>query len=417
MTYAELTRRLRPFGVDTTVHFVGAHDPSFARTALIADGLRAHGIQVHSMAQPAWGSTAERVRAARRGLLNPALAWRLVRAYARLVGQMRHTQSPPEWLYVGYPGQLDAIVLRALRPRARIAMDAFVSIDETLADRAIGRVDSASRRLARALDRMAFRCADVVVTDTAAHTRRFSTEYGLDARKSVVVPVGARDPGSRAQVPPAEPLSADAPSPADGKPTPGPLRVLYFGGFIPLHGIPVILDAARLLGPEAGISFDLVGDGQGADDAARSLAIGDLPHVSLRRDWMPESVLIDRFVANADVCLGIFAKSPKAMDVVPAKAYLALACGKPLVTADSPAVREELLGRATSNDPSLLTCTPGDAASLASALLSLRDDAALRARMGAAGRRLYLDNFTPDRIVEPLLDRLSLIGAHPRDRG
>ena len=62
------------------------------------------------------------------------------------------------------------------------------------------------------------------------------------------------------------------------------LQVLYFGGYIPLHGVDVILEAARRLGPTAGITFTLVGDGQDAPAAAAFIKQHQLTHVRMVRD-------------------------------------------------------------------------------------------------------------------------------------
>jgi glycosyltransferase involved in cell wall biosynthesis len=243
------------------------------------------------------------------------------------------------------------------------------------------------------LDRIAFRAANLVVVDTAAHGRRFADDYGLDQERSVVVPVGAFDPW---------PLAPHVQASEDR------LHVLYFGGFIPLHGVPVVLEAARRIDPDEGIHVDLVGEGQQAQDAADFLRHVPLPHVELHRGWVPEAELVERYVSCADVCLGVFAATPKAMDVVPAKIYLALACGRGVLTADTPAVREELLARAPDDDPVAL-CRAGDPGALAAALRGLRDDPDRLRRTAAAGRRLYERHFRPEQIVAPLaaaIDRL-----------
>src|SRR5581483_1712087 len=174
---------------------VGTHDPTFTRTLLLRRGLETRGVELRSLVVPSWGATAERVATAQRGVSNAGQARRLCGAYAQLVRALRLMRPQPRLLYVGYPAQLDVVVLRMLLPNARIIADGFVSLDETLADRRIGAPSSPTRRLARALDRLAFRLADRVVVDSAAHRRRFAAEYGLTAAKAIVVPVGAPDPG------------------------------------------------------------------------------------------------------------------------------------------------------------------------------------------------------------------------------
>jgi glycosyltransferase involved in cell wall biosynthesis len=124
------------------------------------------------------------------------------------------------------------------------------------------------------------------------------------------------------------------------------------------------------------------------------------------REWMTESQLVHELVEQADVCLGIFASGPKAMDVVPAKVHLALACGRATLTADSPAVQEELLRG--SDDPAVLVCPPANGPALADALRRLRDSPNLRRDLAAAGRAAYETRFTPARIVDELVARLSL---------
>ena len=377
-----------------TICFAGTHDPRFTRSAILAEGLRQHGCAITYCVDPAWGSTDARVTAAQRGLRNPELLFRLARAYLRVL-RLHHAQrSRPDALILGHPGQLDAIVLRALAPRIPIVLDAFIAIDETLADRGLTSPGSPTRRLARLLDRLAIRAADLIIVDTAAHARRYATEYGLDLARAVIVPVGALDPGAR---PHPNPLPE-----GEGAEL-SPLRVLYFGGFIPLHGVPVILEAASRLSPEEGIEIELVGEGQQAAEAEAFLGRTRLPHVRLQRGWMPETELVERHIAQADVSLGIFALAQKTMDVVPAKLYLALACGRAVVTADTPAVREELVARAADDEPPLVLCTPGDAGSLVDALRRLRDDTELRTRVAAAGRRLYEAHFRPEQVVGPLV--------------
>ena len=65
-------------------------------------------------------------------------------------------------------------------------------------------------------------------------------------------------------------------------------------------------------------------------------------------------------MAASDVCLGVFGTSPKSQRVIPNKVFDALAVGRPVVTADTPAVREVL----THGEKAWL-CPPGDPDALA----------------------------------------------------
>jgi glycosyltransferase involved in cell wall biosynthesis len=70
--------------------------------------------------------------------------------------------------------------------------------------------------------------------------------------------------------------------------------------------------------------------------------------------------------------------------VIPNKAYQALACGTPLVTAATPAARELL-----ADAESALLVPPADPDALVAALRRLRDDSVLAERVAAGGRAVY----------------------------
>jgi glycosyltransferase involved in cell wall biosynthesis len=70
--------------------------------------------------------------------------------------------------------------------------------------------------------------------------------------------------------------------------------------------------------------------------------------------------------------------------VIPNKAFQALACGTPLVTADTPAARELLV-----DGESALLVPPGDPEALAAALERLAGDPELAARLAASGHAVY----------------------------
>ena len=104
---------------------------------------------------------------------------------------------------------------------------------------------------------------------------------------------------------------------------------------------------------------------------------------------------------TADVCLGVFGASEKAARVVPNKVYDALACGRPVVTADTPGIREAL-----HDGEDALLVPAADGASLAVAIERLLDQDE-RARLGTAALATYRRAFTPDAVAGALLEGLA----------
>src|SRR5947208_906821 len=109
-----------------------------------------------------------------------------------------------------------------------------------------------------------------------------------------------------------------------------PFTCLFVGKLIPLHGVETILAAARAA-PE--LRLRLVGSGQLEALLDERPANVDWIH------WVEYERLPDE-LHRAGCALGIFGTSDKAERVIPNKAFQALACGTPLVTADTPAARE-----------------------------------------------------------------------------
>jgi len=153
-----------------------------------------------------------------------------------------------------------------------------------------------------------------------------------------------------------------------------PFSALFVGKLIPLHGLETILGAARLV-PE--LPFRIVGSGQ--RDALLADRPANVEHVPwVEYDRLPEELY------RTGCALGIFGTSGKARRVIPNKAFQALACGTPLVTADTPAERELL-----ADGESALLVPPGDPYALAGALRRLSEDPELTRKLSVGGRAAY----------------------------
>lgn len=335
----------------------GTFDVGKPRVRILLRGLREAGVDVQEIHHDVWSGVEDKTSLDGRGArLRRAVRW--LAGYPWLI--VRYLRAPRhDAVVVGYLGQLDVLVLWpfARLRRVPIVWDAFISLYDTLVlDRALVPPDGVRARLVRALERLACRAADRVVLDTRAHAQFFVDRLGLDATRADVVWVGA------------EPEVFPAGRVADTGESDGRSVVLFYGQFIPLHGIETIVQAARLA-EDLPIRWIVIGSGQEADGIANMLA--EVPLASLEWvRWVPYRELSD-WIARADVGLGIFGRTDKASRVVPNKVYQLLLSGAPVVTRDSVAMRE-LVGPGR---PGVRLVPPGDSVALLAAVRELLREA------------------------------------------
>lgn len=331
------------------VLYFGTYERGYPRNAQVIACLRRAGVDVQEHHVAVWDGRRDSWRA------GPAAAARLALAELRL---MQRPAREFDAVVVGYPGHLDLTAARRAARGKPVVFNPLVSLSDTfVADRGRFRADSAPARALAAVDRHALRTADLVVADTRANANHLAVLAALPPDRVEVVFVGAEE---RLFVP--------------GWSPPERFTVLFVGKLIPLHGLETILAAA---GAAPELSFRLVGSGQ------LEPLVRERP---ANVHWVPW-VEYDRLPGElhlAGCALGVFGTSHKARRVIPNKAFQALACGTPLVTADTPAARELL-----EDHESALLVPPGNAWALAEALRELAGDAELAARLSAGGRSAY----------------------------
>ena len=374
----------------------GTYNSRHAANALLAGDLRAAGATVRECHEPLWEETRDKNAPyfAPAGLAR--LALRYAGAARRLARRLRQEGGAASLLVVGFNGQLDVLLARALDRRRPILFAPLVTVTETLVDdRETYGEGSVAAALLGALDRATLRAADLVLIDTAAHREYLIERLGVPPEKIVVQYLGAEAPfaaeGARRSGHGADDAAGlpagvpGAPAPADDAAGAGAMRVLGYSQYLPLHGNETIALAARLVPPDCGITFELVGTGP---ERARSDAFTrKLPHVQ-SIDWVPYDELPGR-IAAADVVLGVFGRSVKARMVIPNKVWQAAAVGSAIVTADTPAIREAFVP-----GESICAVEPTPRA-LADALLALARDPERRVRL-ARGARAVFERFAAD---------------------
>ncbi len=360
------------------VMWLGTYEREYPRSRVLIAGLRERGVEVVEHHRPVWEGRRDKTSG-----LGPlplaASGLRFARAWGGLASAALR-ERPVDAVVAGYLAQPDVVpawcVARARR--VPLVVDMMISLADTLAgDRALaGRTTGA---VLAGIDRTSLRLADLVLADTAAGADWLSGRFGVARERIAVVPVGA-EPDRFPVLP--EP---------SGRP-----RALFYGKLAPLHGLATVLEAARHPGVPP---LRLIGDGQLATWLGGELE-RERPEGMTWERWVPYESL-GREVADAAICLGIFGTSEKAARVVPNKVWQAMAAGRPVVTADTPGVREVL-----EHEVSALLVPPGDADALAAALARLGADAGLRARLGSAGRAVYLRRGAPASAAAALHDGL-----------
>jgi glycosyltransferase involved in cell wall biosynthesis len=331
------------------VAYFGTYERRYPRNAQVVSSLRRAGVEVVERHEPVWEGQEQKWSA------GPRVLPRLARAQLRL---LRARAEKVDAVLVGYPGHFDLPAARRFARGRPVIFNPLVSLVDTfVADRGRFRSGSLPARLLAAVDRRALRSADLVVADTRANADFLAALAGIPRERVAVCFVGAEERVFR---------PGWAPEP--------PATALFVGKLIPLHGLETILEAARLV-PD--VPVRIVGNGQ-----LQPLLDGRPKNV----EWVPwvEYERLPGELRRAAFALGIFGRSDKASRVIPNKAFQALACGLPLVTADTPAARELL----TDGEDALLV-PPGDAEALADAMRRLATDAALGKRIGEAGLATY----------------------------
>lgn len=310
------------------VLFWGTYDTGKPRTRILCRGMRAAGIVVDEIHTNVWEGVDDkstvtglfpRLRLLARWLFAyPSLTWRLARA------------PKPDCLLIGYPGVLDAFIATFIGRMREIPVvwDVFISLYDTIVeDRKLLRPRSMAARILHSLERRALHRVDLAFMDTQSHARRVELLFGLPSGSCGAVWVGTETEHFA-------PAGTTFPRAHNA-----PLQVLFYGQFIPLHGISTIVEAARIL-RDAPVEWTLIGRGQEAARIRAMLQRDPLPKVHWV-EWIDYDKLRS-WIVEADLCLGIFGSSKKAASVIPNKVFQIVAAGRPLITRDSPAIRELL---------------------------------------------------------------------------
>lgn len=304
------------------------------------------------------------------------------------------------------PPKVDAVWVPCFRQRdmaaaARFAkrraipliFDPLISAyDKQVNERAKFPAQSAQAKKILAQEQAQFALADILIADTQGHADYFNAVLGVAREKIIVLPVGADESVFKFQ--PLRPMG-------DGR----PVRVLFYGSFIGLHGVPTIVDAIRNYEGPA-VEFHFIGTGPMRADAEKALTTMP-PRAAIAsvrfEDWLDIHTLAGR-IGESDIVLGVFGTTGKALRVVPNKVYQALAVGRPVITGDTPAFDDRF--RASARAAMAFT-PPGNPDALAKQIRDWAREPTALERRSLAAHALFKTAFAEEPLRQNFMRSLS----------
>ncbi len=339
--------------------YFGIYDPKHWRTRVVTRGLKRVGYEVIECR------------------VDPRKIFGL-RKYVELVNSFRKLEGI-DLVVVGFPGYLAVIVARLIT-RKLIVFDAYISYFDGIRDRKNYKLTNPIMWVAWFIDFLDGLCADVVLTINNAYKDFFVKSLLVSSRKVEVLHKGADE-------------EVFYPRPYSTKEV---LSIGWWGSYIPLHGLDVIVDSAKHLSNE-NLRIHFFGSGQLKNQIENKIKEDAITNIELHA-FVSQSELVQE-IAGFDIVLGIFSSEPKALRCVTNKVYEAMAMGKPIVTEDSPANREIF-----THKTNVYLVEPGNPVALMEAIKELASDDKLRTHLEQNVRKLFESRFTTEKIEEEFVD-------------
>lgn len=331
------------------------NDPVNARTRILLDGLRECGWEVEECSTPVYS------------------LWR----FWFLLKEYRKVGKNYDVMLLAYAGAQTVSILAKILSKKKIVADPIVSLYDTMVfDRKKVSRFGLKAMYYYVLDWLMCRLSDVIIMDTDANADYFRRTFKAPASKFRRLFIGTEEKIMR---------------PAEAEKKGDKFLVHFHGFFIPLHGVEHIVKAAKLLEGE-NVVFNIIGRGQTYKQVRKVSEDMSVKNVNFIEPVAYGK--IPDYMRKADVVLGIFGDTGKASRVIPNKVYDAVAMGKAVLTADTPAVRELFSDR-----ENCLFCRPADPEDLAAKIMVLKNNPDLLEKVASGGYKLFQEKLRPEIIA------------------
>ncbi len=344
------------------VCFFGSYDPRYSRNKILIDGLEKNNVLVLHCRST-----------------HPSVFTR----YPELIKQFLKIGMNYDILYVGFVGHLDmplAFVLAKLTGK-KVVFDMFYSMYDTYVyDRQSAKSESWRAKSYYWIDRIAAVLADLIITDTRAHTQYFIKNFHINRRKFQRIFVGGDDTLFKPFV----------------RSKRLPIVIEFHGMFTRLHGAEYFVKAAKLLENNKSLCFLLIGSTSNYPlpieiyKKLRPKTMKYIPALSLTK--------LAKTIAESDICIGHVGITQKAKRVITNKMYHGIFCKVAVIAGNCQASRELFTNRKTA-----LFVKMGDVVDLAEKIKLLAFNSKLRNDISENGYKLAKSNLTNYQLGKKLL--------------
>jgi len=346
-----------------TICYFGIYSKKYPRNSIIINGLRQNGVEVLEC------------NSRKKGIIK----------HFSLLYQHNKIKNKYDIMIVGFLGQGIIKLAKKLTSKP-IVLDAFVSqYLSNIYDRRLYSEWSFKAKKIRKLEQQACELADLILLDTQAQIKYFIDRYNINKEKFIRVFVGANNKIYFKQ----KQLQK-----------PDKFIIHWHGYIVPFYAVKTVVQAAELLKDQKDIEFRIViRKGKQAEkikNLARRLSLRNI------KFYCEKSFSgLAKFINSSDICLGIFGNNQKAKVVIPNKVYEAIACAKPVITANHKVINELFI-----DNKNIILVKPENPQNLADKILKLKNNPNLKQKIATNGYDLYLKNLLPKDVVKVLIKRL-----------
>ncbi len=266
-----------------------------------------------------------------------------------------------DFYFVSYMGHFLVPTIRIFTSKP-IVFDFYLSLYDVMCnDRKLYSPDSRLGKFTYWLEKRSLQKADYIIVDTDRLISTLSDEYDVDRDKFVRVPLTINEDNVKK-------ISVDRYKEQ--------FTVLYVGSYIPLHGVEVIVEAAKLLQDRGeDVHFLMIGKGPDHQKCVELVEGYALNNVEFKGFMSLEE--LNYYYNATDINLGLFSIGERANSIILNKTNDSFRVGKPHLTLETDAMKE-----AFEDDRDIFFVKDNSPKTLADRILEIRDDPKLIKEVG-----------------------------------